>query len=173
MNRNHLNKYQMKYIQRNPNNFSSNYLYNKSNNDADLQNRIERSLYPYNKRVQPYTSSTINNISNFYDNSSNYDLIEDFKATLMKTEQLANNLMNKNNIYKSNYNNYKYNSNINLDSKISSDEIDSDDNYNSDDLEENEEESEEDNLIKNENNNNYRIINENNKDDYIIKKNKG
>ena len=117
------------YNQRTRNKFSFNYKYNQLNNDYDLQKRIDKSLYPryfLNKKTQQYRSPTINNISDYNNDSNNYDLMEDFKNTLKKTQQLQNELMNNNNFYKANYNNYKYNLNLDTDSKKSSEELDSD-----------------------------------------------
>ena len=146
------NIYGISYRKRSQNSFIPNYIYNQSNNDyddTDLQNRINRSLYPYNKNSQQYKSSTINNISDYDKNSNNYDLFEDFKQTLKKTQNLTAQLMNRSEFSKGNNGNYKknrnyYNHNLNSDSKVSSEEMDSDDdNYNTEDLEENEEEEDE------------------------------
>ena len=146
------NIYGISYRKRNQNSFIPNYIYNQPSNDyddTDLQNRINRSLYPYNKNSQQYKSSTINNISDYDNNSNNYDLFEDFKQTLKKTQNLTAQLMNRSEFSKGNIGNYKknrnyYNHNLNSDSKVSSEEIDSDDdNYNTEDLEENEEEEDE------------------------------
>ena len=146
------NIYGISYRKRSQNSFIPNYIYNQSNNDyddTDLQNRINRSLYPYNKNSQQYKSSTINNISDYDKNSNNYDLFEDFKQTLKKTQNLTAQLMNRSEFSKGNIGNYKknrnyYNPNLNSDSKISSEEMDSDDdNYDTEDLEENEEEEDE------------------------------
>ena len=144
--------YGISYRKRSQNSFIPNYIYNQSNNDyddTDLQNRINRSLYPYNKNSQQYKSSTINNISDYDKNSNNYDLFEDFKQTLKKTQNLTAQLMNRSEFSKGNIGNYNknrnyYNHNLNSDSKVSSEEMDSDDdNYNTEDLEENEEEEDE------------------------------
>ena len=146
------NIYGISYRKRSQNSFIPNYIYNQPSNDyddTDLQNRINRSLYPYNKNSQQYKSSTINNISDYDNNSNNYDLFEDFKQTLKKTQNLTAQLMNRSEFSKGNIGNYKknrnyYNHNLNSDSKVSSEEMDSDDdNYNTEDLEENEEEEDE------------------------------
>ena len=105
------NNYRLSNIRNTPNQFSSNYFSNQSNNDYDLQKRIEKSLYPYNSSNMnsQYKTSTINNVSDYNYNSNN-SLIEDFKETLRKTQQLTNELLSKNNFFKGNYNiNYKYN----------------------------------------------------------------
>jgi len=141
MKKNNFGMYNMNLMKR-AKNFS-----NTSEIDSSLQNRIDRSLYPLNKRSQLSRPNTIHNISDYeYKNSSNnYDLIEDFKATLMKTQQLTNELMQNQstNMYKGYRNNYINNNyNINFESKISSEENDSDKNYNTEDLEDEEEEEE-------------------------------
>ena len=138
-------------------------MYNQFNNDYDLQKRIDKSLYPYNylsKKPKNERLPTINNISDYNYNSSNNDLIEDFKNTLRRTEQLQNELMNKKTFYKGNYNNYKYNSNFNTDSKKYSEEFDSDDN-NIEESEENddEEEEEEENSLNDQKEMNMNSIN--------------
>ena len=179
MKKNNFGMYNMNLMKR-AKNFSNN-----SENDFSLQNRIDRSLYPLNKRSQLSRPNTIHNISDYeYKNSSNnYDLIEDFKATLMKTQQLTNELMQNQstNIYKGYRNNYINNNyNINFESKISSEENDSDKNYNTEDLEEEEEEESEDeksskneeemNININNFNNKYKIINNNKKENDFQKK---
>ena len=110
MKKNNFGMYSMNFM-RKPKNF-----FNNSENDSSLQNRINRSLYPLNKRAQPFQQNTIHNISDYEynNNSNNYDLIEDFKATLMKTQQLTNELMqnkNSNLLYKQ-YKNNNYNFNF-------------------------------------------------------------
>ena len=182
MKKNNFGMYSMNFM-RKPKNF-----FNNSENDSSLQNRINRSLYPLNKRAQPFQQNTIHNISDYEynNNSNNYDLIEDFKATLMKTQQLTNELMqnkNSNLLYKQ-YNNYNNNNyNFNFESKISSEENDSDKNYNTEDLEEDEEEeeeSDEENSSKNKDeidsninnlNNKYKIINNKKENDLQKKQN--
>ena len=161
MRKNNFGIYRNNYFKK-ANNFLPNSYFNNSENDSSLQNRIERSLYPSNKRSQPYRTNTIHNISDYdYNNNSNNDLIEDFKTTLMKTQQLTNELRQNKTIYRNN-NNYNFNKNnkfsfdfnnnfnnknynLNLDSKISSDDNDSDKNFNTDDLDEEEEETSEEN----------------------------
>ena len=153
------NNYRLSNIRNTPNQFSSNYFSNQSNNDYDLQKRIEKSLYPYNSSNMnsQYKTSTINNVSDYNYNSNN-SLIEDFKETLRKTQQLTNELLSKNNFFKGNYNiNYKYNSNLNSDSKTSDEELDSD--INTEESEENEEEENSFNNEKELNINNKQKIN--------------
>ena len=145
-----MNNYKASHKKRNQKQFN-NYMYSPSNNDYDLQNRINKSLYPYNSSQR---TSTINNISDYnYNSDSNYDLIEDFKDTLRKTQLLKDELINKNTFYKGNFNiNYKYNKNLNSGSKISSEGIDSDDNSLEDSEEKEEEEEDEEeneNLLSN------------------------
>ena len=168
--------YSISRMKKNPNQFSSNFGYNQLNNDYDLQNRIDRSLYPYhsmNLNSDLSQTSSNNNKPDYGYNINNYNLIEDFKATIRKTQQLTNDLLNKNNFYKSNYNKYNYNFNINTDSKTSSDEIDSENNYNSEESEENEEE--EDNSINSENEINFKnqIKFKNQNENIIVQKNEG
>jgi hypothetical protein len=105
-----MNNYKASHKKRNQKQFN-NYMYSPSNNDYDLQNRINKSLYPYKTSQR---TSTINNISDYnYNSDSNYDLIEDFKDTLRKTQLLKDELINKNTFYKGNFNiNYKYNKKI-------------------------------------------------------------
>ena len=120
----------MKYLNRNqPNNFNSNMFYNiNSNNfinspynDLDLQNRITESLYVNrNNNFNPrkYTPSSITSslsknsfASNFNFNNNysirkplyNNNLIDDFRTTLMQTQQIKNRIMNNNNKININY----------------------------------------------------------------------
>ena len=180
-----INNYRKAYSKINQNQFSPNNMYNPINNDYDLQKRIDKSLYPYNylRKKQKFESlPTINNISDYNYNSSNNELIEEFKNTLRRTQQLQNQLMNKDTFYKANYNynnKYKYNSNFNSDSKKYSEEFDSDDN-NIEDTEENddEEEEEEENSLNDEkeiniNNNINKFKLRNNNNENIIIQNKG
>ncbi len=110
MKKNNFSIYRNNYFKK-ANNFLPNSYFNNSENDSSLQNRIERSLYPSNKRSQPYRTNTIHNISDYdYNNNSNNDLIEDFKTTLMKTQQLTNELRQNKTIYRNN-NNYNFNKN--------------------------------------------------------------
>ena len=142
MKKNNFGMYNMNFMKK-PKNFFFFF-----ENDSSLQNRIDRSLYPLNKRSQPYRQNTIHNISDYEynNNSNNYDLIQDFKATLMRTQQLTNELMqnkNSNLLYKQYNNNYNNNNyNLNFETKISSEENDSDKNFNTDDLDEDEEDEE-------------------------------
>ena len=180
-----INNYRKTYSKINQNQFSPNNMYNPINNDYDLQKRIDKSLYPYNylRKKQKFESlPTINNISDYNYNSSNNDLIEEFKNTLRRTQQLQNQLMNKDTFYKGNYNynnKYKYNSNFNSDSKKYSEEFDSDDN-NIEESEENddEEEEEEENSLNDEkeiniNNNINKFKLRNNNNENILIQNKG
>ena len=83
MKKNNFSIYRNNYFKK-ANNFLPNSYFNNSENDSSLQNRIERSLYPSNKRSQPYRTNTIHNISDYdYNNNSNNDLIEDFKTTII------------------------------------------------------------------------------------------
>jgi len=113
----------MKYLNRNqPNFFNSNMYYNISSNniidspynDIDLQNRITKSLYVNrnnNFNTRKYTPSSItSSLSknsfpskfNFNNNFSirkpsyNNNLIDDFRSTLMQTQQIKNRIMTKN-----------------------------------------------------------------------------
>ena len=161
-------KYQKPYIQKN---YNSNYIYNEPDNNIELQNKITKSLYAYkdinqNKKNKSYKAPSMNNASYYsnysdYSNFNKYDLIEDFRTTLMKTEQLTNQLMNKdNNFGRKNYlNKYnQYNNNIyqnittNLNSKnSSSDENDlSDDDIDNSDLDDENEDFDADNNSSNE-----------------------
>ena len=90
MNRNNYNS-RMSNKKRNKNQLNYDYLYNQSNNDYDLENRINNSLYPYKsfqRNSKDYKVTTINNISDYNYNSDNNDLLEDFKDTLRRTQQL-------------------------------------------------------------------------------------
>ena len=127
----------MQYLKRNyPSNYNTyslNYL-NKNNflyshyNDPDLQNRITNSLYANNRNINlgnntPSYTSTLNNfkfMSNYNLDQPSYsqNVIDDFKTTLKQSQALANKIMSKRNFYpnkNNNFNNYKFNLNINTD----------------------------------------------------------
>ena len=135
----------MQYLQNNNSNYFNSNTYNYYNtnkfnnshfNDSDLQNRITNSLYPNrNQKISlrnynPFHKSFLinqNNDLNFRTNQLQYNnIIEDFKTTLMKTQNLTNEIMNKSNYYKNigSHNLYYHPNNYNtFDSDISNNSL--------------------------------------------------